>query len=399
MNGANMFVIYSSGSSVTLSPRTTSRHNQPTFDSSISAKLLDGSGITSSGQLVANVQCDSCLSWSGGSMSPTDSSSNWIMAYKNGDALDTSDTGATIQQHDSHTTFTLDLTKAVGGSSANPFVSSASSSSTDSGASQTASSTGGQTTAGSASSIASGSTSATSSVSSPVVSSVVGGNSGSDSSSTTSSTSGGDVDSLTLAHGVIMSILFLAAFPLFALTLYLPTANKVRFVHAPLQGLSVVLLIVGLALGIKLGQKIDELDTYHQIIGFIVVALLVLVQPALGIAQHLHFNRTGGRSSLGIAHQNLGRGTIALGVVNGGLGFHLAGTTGAYVPYAVIAAIVFVVYVGTVIYCTRRSKNSSGMPIDQEHKTPTGYEMQNSHRRLDSGTVQQTAVQPKVDRM
>ncbi len=123
MSGANMLVVYAADSTnVTVSPRLGTGHVEPDFNSAASISVLEGSGITSDGSMVANIRCDSCLSWSGGSMSATDSSSSWILAYKGGDALDSTDQSESISQHDSTGTFSLDLTTAVGGSSSNPFV-------------------------------------------------------------------------------------------------------------------------------------------------------------------------------------------------------------------------------------------------------------------------------------
>lgn len=175
-----------------------------------------------------------------------------------------------------------------------------------------------------------------------------------------------------------MSILFLLFFPLFALTLYLPWAKRVRFVHAPLQVLSIILLIVGLACGVTLGKSVDKLDGYHQVIGYIIFACLIFFQPALGIYQHLHYHRTGGRSALGVFHQWLGRIVILAGVVNGGLGFLQSGTPGSeYVPhyavtaYSIVAIVVFIIYIAVVFNAKRRAQNS---PI-REKPYDRGYEM------------------------
>jgi hypothetical protein len=58
MSGANIFVIYasSSGSNVTLSPRTGSGHVEPKYNSGAQVTLLGGSGI-SNGVMTANIKC------------------------------------------------------------------------------------------------------------------------------------------------------------------------------------------------------------------------------------------------------------------------------------------------------------------------------------------------------
>lgn len=58
MANSNMFIVYtsSSGSNVTLSPRTTSSHNAPSSNANAQVTLLEGSGV-SNGVMTANVKC------------------------------------------------------------------------------------------------------------------------------------------------------------------------------------------------------------------------------------------------------------------------------------------------------------------------------------------------------
>ena len=58
MGGSNMFVVYtsSSGSNVTVTPRTTSGHNTPTVNTNTKVTLLEGSGV-SNGVMTANIKC------------------------------------------------------------------------------------------------------------------------------------------------------------------------------------------------------------------------------------------------------------------------------------------------------------------------------------------------------
>lgn len=378
MAGSNMFIVYAQDSTnVTLSPRLGTGHVMPQYNSDAQVTLMDGSGIQSDGTLVANVRCDNCNSWSGGSMDFTDSSSSWIYAARSGDALDTDDASARIQQHNTDTTFSLDLTYGTGGSSSNPFApqsddSSASASASASGASQT----------GSVSQTSEAAATATDGVSIPLASSEPG---------TVSSGNSGPSDgteTLLSAHGIIMSVLFLGLFPLAALTLYLPTTKKVRFIHAPLQVIGTILLIAGLVLGIVIGLRLDEIDGYHQVIGYIVVAMLVLFQPAMGLYQHLHYHKTGGRTIFGVMHRWLGRSMIVLGVINGGLGWQLTNSNGAYIPYAVIAAIVVLIYIFVVTFAWYTGRKPQDFEDEKARRPSPGYEMQQpkeaKHRRLSS---------------
>jgi hypothetical protein len=377
MSGANMLVVYAADSSnVTVSPRLGTGHVEPDFNSDANIAVLDGTGISSDGTLVANIRCDTCLSWSGGSMDPTDTSSSWIFAHKSGDDLDATSQSAQISQHDSTGGFTLDLTTGTGGSSSNPFVASsasasASASASSGGASQTASGT-----------TATASAASTSGVSAPLAST--------DPSSTSSGASSVSEPNhqIRVAHAVIMPLVFVVLFPLAALTLYLPYSQKVRHIHAPLQVLSLILMVVGFGLGVELAKKSQELDMYHQVIGYIVVAWMVVAQPALGLGQHLYFRKNGARSPMGHVHRWVGRAIILLGVVNGGLGLKQAGAVGStntptysVVIYSIVAVVIFIVYLLVVLVlpamgARRNGSNSNGSLVGEKPRPRIdGYEM------------------------
>ena len=390
MSGANMLLMYAASSSnVTVSPRMGPDQQQPSFNSAAQVTVLDGTGITGSGQMIANIRCDTCLSWSGGSMDPTDSSSSWIWAIKSGDAIDSASTSANLQQHDTFGNFNLDLTKGTGGDSSNPFVAAAPSSSAANAAPTSAAATSGApaatatpTTQGSTPTTASAAypSGTTPTVSEPTT--VSGGSSSSSSSSSVTTI----YNTTRGAHAAIMSAVFLVLFPLFALTLYLPTSKRVRFIHAPLQVFTIVLMIVGLALGVKLGKTLNELDKYHQVIGYILVAVMLGAMPALGIYQHLYYHRSGGHSPLGTVHKWLGRSAILVGVVNGGLGFKQAGGPGSvYVPnyavvvYSIVAVVVFLIYV--IVALTSKWRASRNAPEDEKLSGNAGYEMHPSTGR------------------
>lgn len=187
-----------------------------------------------------------------------------------------------------------------------------------------------------------------------------------------------------------MSVTFVLLFPLAALTLYLPFSKRVLLVHAPLQVIGVVLMIAGLATGVLLGRRIGELDAYHMIIGYLVVAVLILFQPLLGLLQHIYFRRNQSRSIMGVIHQTLGRLTIVLGIINGGLGFNITGPVGSrYVPrgaviaYGVIAGIVALFYVAIVVLGNRKSSsNGTSSPArgEKAHNRYWQTEMQPQSR-------------------
>jgi len=181
-------------------------------------------------------------------------------------------------------------------------------------------------------------------------------------------------------------MVFVLLFPLSALTLYLPYANKVRMVHAPLQVISLLLMLVGLGLGVRLGNQVSNLDGYHMVLGYILVGWLAVFQPTLGLLQHLHFRKTGTRSIYGHGHRWVGRAMLFLGIVNGGLGFKIAGGVGdpdvptyAVAIYSVFAVLVFLIYLAVLFFSTssRRADSTQVLPGEKPPNRPRaeGYEM------------------------
>lgn len=388
MSGSNIFMMYSNGKgNVTISPRLGQGNFEPTYTSSTQITVLEGTKSSPDGSMTANIRCDNCLSWSGGSMS-TSGTSSWIWASRSGGSVDSTDMSASLPLHDSRASFTIDLSQATGGSSSNPFLYSSTTGVT--GASGTSSgkivtSTGGSSSGGSSDDFGDGdgggddggysSGSGSSTTSSSTLSSGISGISG--------------IDSARAVHGVMMSALFLLFFPLFALTLYLRTANKVRYIHMPLQILSIILLIIGLATGILLDKNIGAVTAIHQVLGYCVVGCLVFFQPILGIYQHLHYQKAHSRSALGIFHQWLGRLVILAGVVDGGLGFQQTAAMGltswvprwAVVAYNTVAVVIFLIYVAVVASESRRRDAS----IQSLHKLPSSdYEMHPSHLPIEN---------------
>lgn len=336
MKGSNMFLIYTSvDNNVTLSPRLGRGDFEPDFNEAAEVELLGGSEVSADGVMTANIRCDSCIRWDGGSMEPASSDSSWIWAIKEGDGLDSNDTSESLNFHSAYGQFTFDLTAASGGDSANPFLQATTSPNdiriSDQSPNQRESSDGARI--------------------------------------------------LRSVHGIVMSVVFLALFPLGALTIYLPFRRKVVLIHAPLQILSVCLLIVGLAFGIVLGTRYEELDGYHQVIGYIVTACLILLQPLLGFLQHWRYKKEQRKKEhsrtrrptfspgFGSIHRWFGRLLIVVGIINGGLGLLVSGPVGSenvptwsVIVYSLAAALVGLIYLSMVV-CVgqwRRRKANKG---------------------------------------
>lgn len=328
MRGANIFVVYTSGSSdnnVTVSPRLGRGHIEPEHNADADITVLSDSGFFDNQRITANIRCDSCLSWAGGSEDVTSSSSPWIWAVKYGDPLSTDSVSAGITVHDDKGTATVNLQKATGGlstdsnSNTNPFtqLSESSVTSAENGASI-------------------------------------------------------DVESLKkrqLAHAILMILVFVIFFPFGALTLYVFPSTIIT--HAGLQLVNLLIAILGMALGITMAKDLNLMHHHHPIIGLIVVAGLVVFQPAMGLLQHRHYRKSvgdggSGKGVFAYLHRWFGRAMIVLGIINMGLGFQLTGfqdpysPRGAVIACSVVAGIVVVVYIGVLALAARRRSGRSG---------------------------------------
>lgn len=164
------------------------------------------------------------------------------------------------------------------------------------------------------------------------------------------------------AHGSIMSIIFVLLFPTFASLIHLlPSSKPVVKIHAALQAMTATLAVVGFGLGIYLNQQITIQGKHHQVIGAIVIVLLVVVQPILGIRQHMLFRRTQRKTWWAYAHRWQGRIMLGLGVVNGGIGYNLSGSggSGALIGYGVVAGLVYTSYFGLIAFKAFRQRKAS----------------------------------------
>jgi hypothetical protein len=265
----------------------------------------------------------------------TSTTAPWIAAWNVGSPLNTANLGASITQHsdDSYAQFTFDLSKAAMASDSNPFVS---------GTLDSVSTTAGSGNTPTSANTAGGSPSATSN---PAPTDA-------DSSSSSSATSDSSAEkskreSYHKAHGIIMGLVVTILFPSGAIFVRL---NGHAWIHAGIQILSLICMIVGLGLGVELAILLDEvLNNTHTIFGVVIVALF-LVQPFLGLAHHFLYNRHQRRNAFSHLHIWYGRALMILAVVNGGLGLQLADNTkGGTIAYSVIAGVFGAAYIASVL--------------------------------------------------
>jgi hypothetical protein len=199
MAGSDMFIIYQDGDgNVTLSPRRATGEVMPKYSQRKGLELLDGSGVQGN-EMIANIRCNNCVELDLKGTNP------WIAAWKNGNSLDSKSMEERIAEHDKHVDFDVDFNKATMSSDSNPFTSASQDSNSGSGSS-----------------------------------------SGSGSDGITQKGSGGGNDNIMLAHGIIMSIVFLAGYPLGAILM--PILGR-WIIHAGWQVVTLLLMWAGFGLG------------------------------------------------------------------------------------------------------------------------------------------------------
>ncbi|UPK98553.1 hypothetical protein LCI18_009488 [Fusarium solani-melongenae] len=331
MSGAEMFLIYQNGDgNVTLSTRTGTGHVMPQYTRRTAVELLAGSGVVNN-KLIANIRCGDCdrLDFEG--------SNSWIAAWKNGDSLDSTSVSERISEHDEHTNFNVNFAQASISSDSNPFTSS-------SDGSNSGSDSGSKTGSGSGS--------------------------GSDSNPGVVTESSGPSKTVLRAHGIIMSIVFLAGYPLGAVLM--PIIGN-WLVHAGWQ----FIVFLGMWAGFGLGYVYAHDNGYwwkqtHTKMGTIVVALMGL-QPILGFAHHRYFRSHGKRGIISHVHVWFGRILMILGIINGGLGLQLASSSKGYIiAYSVIAGIAALLYTGSIFVGgmrrTARAKSISPQMSQEEQR-------------------------------
>lgn len=308
MAGANIFVTYTSGNNVTVSPRSGIAQVEPSYNKDARITILNGSGVHD-GVITANIRCDTCLKWNSGTENVNSSSSPWIWAVKFGDSLESTSVSETITRHDDQGVVSIDMKKATGGSSENPFAQLA------------------QVSV---------------------------------SSADPSFSSFSDmINQKQTAHAVLMILAFVVMFPCFALGLHLFPAKWTVNLHGPSQLFTLAVVIAGLGVGVSMARDLSLVHHYHPIIGMVVVACLVVFQPAMGVLQHLFFRRTGGKGIFAYTHRWFGRLLIILGIINAGLGFKLAhGPLGAVIATSVVAGVIALGYVAVVWLGQRPGKRS-----------------------------------------
>lgn len=110
----------------------------------------------------------------------------------------------------------------------------------------------------------------------------------------------------------------------------------------------------------------DPSTNYHPIIGIVLLVLFV-VQPVVGVIHHRVFKKLQKRQGWSYLHLVNGRLGISLGIINGGLGLHLASASDSHKrAYAIVAGIMWVLWMAVAVWAelrrARRSRRASAVP-------------------------------------
>ncbi|KAJ5205173.1 hypothetical protein N7472_001621 [Penicillium cf. griseofulvum] len=161
------------------------------------------------------------------------------------------------------------------------------------------------------------------------------------------------------AHAVLMIVAFVVMFPFFALGLHVFPSKWTVNIHGTFQLLALAVAIAGLGVGVSMARQIELIDSYHTVLGIIIVASLALFQPAMGMLQHMFFRKTGRKGPFAYIHRWFGRLMMILGITNVGLGFKLAqGPRGAVIATCVVAGIVAMGYIVLVSWIGRPRRSN-----------------------------------------
>ncbi|PGG95506.1 hypothetical protein AJ79_10017 [Helicocarpus griseus UAMH5409] len=174
-------------------------------------------------------------------------------------------------------------------------------------------------------------------------------------------------------HGIVMGVAFVIVFPLGSLLIRALRTKGSTWIHATWQLLGWVLMVAGLATGIRLGKIINLLhNNTHTILGTVIVVLM-LIQPFIGFVHHRRFLATQQHGTWTHVHVWFGRTLILLGIINGGLGLQLAGNTKAgTIVYGVVAGLVGAACFSMVVFVEARKRNQQ---VDaRETSSETGAE-------------------------
>lgn len=124
---------------------------------------------------------------------------------------------------------------------------------------------------------------------------------------------------LVVTHAILLGVVFVFAYPIGMVLLRVQSRFTGFTAHWILQLTGVIAVLLGLASALTFSlQNIlyRTLDRTHQVLGIIVIAMTLSIQPVLGYVHHLVYQRVLKRTILSYLHISLGRILIWTGMIN-----------------------------------------------------------------------------------
>ncbi|KAI7509429.1 hypothetical protein KC347_g5237 [Hortaea werneckii] len=163
------------------------------------------------------------------------------------------------------------------------------------------------------------------------------------------------------AHAALMCLAFILIFPLGALLLRILQSV---LCHGVAQVVGVLFVLVGFGMGVHLSHHYNrsrDFNSGHQVLGLIIFAT-IFIQLGLGIIHHLIYRRTKQPTIISKFHLVLGPLLILLALINGGLGFNLAGNHHDNIPYGIVVAVVAITFISIRLWLLFKRRSSSYRP-------------------------------------
>lgn len=111
------------------------------------------------------------------------------------------------------------------------------------------------------------------------------------------------------------------------------------------------MVLASMGMGLWMAIVSDQVNTYHAIIGLVVVGSLLL-QPVTGLIHHRIFKKKHHSSIATFIHVWWGRAVITLGIINGGFGLQLTGNGDSMkgeIAYGVVAGVVWLIWMIVIV--------------------------------------------------
>lgn len=199
-------------------------------------------------------------------------------------------------------------------------------------------------------------------------------------------------------HGILAALAFVVLFPVGAIAMRIIPGRFALWLHGITQVIAYILFIAAVGLGIWLVKEVRipvaggsllsiSAINYHPIIGLVVFAALFF-QPILGLIHHSQFKKLRRRQIWSYLHLWNGRILIPLGIINGGLGLHIAGASNEIkTAYTAVAGVLGGLWIIVAILSEVRRRRTVTNPSRRSSRRGPRRETRRVGRRekLDEG--------------